>query len=116
MVLNTLGHALLFDKLMEAGKIRKGSRVIYVGSEVSHDIYSFSGLLPHYYGRFSEKDIEWAIGENYSDILGNLLPVCNQLGEYKNSEIIGQSHFSNMAKEHSDIHFLTISPGKNYCI
>lgn len=111
MVLNTLGHALLFDKLMEAGKIPKGSRVIYVGSEVSHDIYSFSGLLPHYYGRFSEKDIEWAIGENYSDFLGKLLPVRNQLGDYKNSKIIGQLHFSNMAKEHPDIHFLTISPG-----
>ena len=112
MVLNSLGHALFFDKLVEAGKVPKGSRVIYVGSEVSHDIYSFSGLLPHYYGKFSEKDIEWAIGKNYDDLLGKVLPVRKQLGDYKNAKIIGQLHFSNMAKEHPDIHFVTISPGK----
>lgn len=111
MVLNSLGHALFFDKLVEAGKVPKGSRVIYVGSEVSHDIYSFSGLLPHYYGKFSEKDIEWAIGKNYDDLLGKVLPVRKQLGDYKNAKIIGQLHFSNMAKEHPDIHFVTISPG-----
>ena len=114
MVLNTLGHALFCDKLIEAGKVSKGSRVIYVGSEVSHDVYSFSGLLPHYYGRFSEEDIEWAVSKNYNDFLGWALPIRRQLGDYKNSKIIGQLHFSNMAKEHSDIHFMTISPGKCY--
>jgi NAD(P)-dependent dehydrogenase (short-subunit alcohol dehydrogenase family) len=112
MVLNTLGHALLFDKLVEAGKISKRGRVIYVGSEVSHDIYSFSGLLPHYYGRFSEKDIDWAMSKTYDDMLSKGLPVRKQLGDYKNSKIIGQLHFSNMAKEHPDLHFMTISPGK----
>ena len=111
MVLNTLGHALLFEKLIEAGKVPKGSRVIYVGSEVSHDIYSFSGLLPHYYGRFSEQDIEWAIGKTYDDIFAKVFPLRRQLGDYKNAKIIGQLHFSNMAKEHPDIHFVTISPG-----
>ena len=112
MVLNTLGHALFCDKLIAAGKVAKGSRVIFVGSEVSHDIYSFSGLLPHYYGRFSEKDIEWAISKTYTDFLTGALPLRSQLGDYKNAKIIGQMHFSNMAKEYPDIHFMTISPGK----
>ena len=111
MVLNTLGHALLFEKCVEGGKLDPGSRVVFVGSEVSHDIYSFSGLLPHYYGRFEEKDIEWAIGSNYEDLLSKALPVRGQLGDYKNSKIIGQLFFSHMAKEYPDIHFMTISPG-----
>jgi len=111
MVLNTLGHALLFDKLVELGKISKGSRVIYVGSEVSHDVYSFTGFLPHYYGRFSENYIETAISKNYTDVLASVLPVRRQLGDYKNAKIIGQMYFSHMAKEYPDIHFMTISPG-----
>lgn len=108
MVLNTLGHALLCDKLIEVGKVAKGSRVIYVGGEVCHDIYYFSGLLPHYYGKFSEKDIEWAMSETYNDFLTWAFPVRAQLGDYKNAKIIGQLHFSNMAKEVPDIHFMTI--------
>jgi len=111
MVFNTLGHALLFDKLMDANKIPSGSRIIFVGSEVSHDIYSFSGLLPHYYGKFRERDIEWAIGTTYNDVLAKLLPVRGQLGDYKNAKIIGQLFFAQMAKDYPDIHFMTISPG-----
>lgn len=112
MVKNTLGHVLLFDKLVEAGKVPKGSRVIYVGSEVCHDVYSFTGFMPHYYGRFSEKDIEPAISKNYTDFLVGVLPIRRQLGDYKNAKIIGQMYFSHMAKEYPDIHFMTISPGK----
>lgn len=111
MVINTLGHVVLFEKLVANEKVSKGSRVVFVGSEVSHDIYSFSGLLPHYYGRFGEKDIEWAIGSTYNDLLAKLLPVRAQLGDYKNSKILGQLYFSHMAKVYPDIHFMTISPG-----
>lgn len=111
VVLNALCHALFFDKLMEAGKLSNGSRIIYVGSEVSHDIYSFSGLLPHYYGRFTEKDIEWAISKNYNDLLGRCLPIRRQLGDYKNGKIIGQLYFAALAKEYPEMHFMTISPG-----
>lgn len=85
--------------------------MIYVGSEVSHDMGSFTGLLPHYYGRFAESYIETAISETYSDLLAKALPVRAQLGNYKNAKIIGQLYISHVATEHSDIHFMTISPG-----
>jgi len=111
VVINALCHALFFEKLMEAGKLQKGSRIIYVGSEVSHDIYSFTGLLPHYYGKFSENDIEWAISENYNDLLGYALPVRRQLGDYKNGKIIAQLYFAALVKEYPDMHFMTVSPG-----
>jgi hypothetical protein len=112
VVINALCHALFFEKLMEAGNLQKGSRIIYVGSEVSHDIYSFTGLLPHYYGKFSENDIEWAISENYYDLLGYALPLRKQLGDYKNGKIIAQLYFAALVKEYPDMHFMTISPGK----
>ena len=112
VVINALCHALFFEKLMEAGKVQKGARIIYVGSEVSHDIYSFSGLLPHYYGRFSENDVEGAISKNYNDVFGSFLPVRRQLGDYKNAKIIAQLYFAALAKEYPDMHFMTISPGK----
>jgi len=111
VVINALCHALFFEKLMEAGKVQKGARIIYVGSEVSHDIYSFSGLLPHYYGRFSENDVEGAISKNYNDVFGSFLPVRRQLGDYKNAKIIAQLYFAALAKEYPDMHFMTISPG-----
>ena len=117
MVLNTtLGHDLLCDELIEGvGKVAKGSScVIYVGGEVCHQIYSFLGLLPHYYGKFSEKDIEcWAmLSDTYNDFLSWAFPVRAQVADYKNAKIIEQlQHFSNMEKEVPDIHFMTISPG-----
>jgi len=111
VTINALCHALFFERLMEAGKLQKGSRIIYVGSEVSHDIYSFSGLLPHYYGNFSKKHIEWAISKNFNDPLGRVMPVRRQLGDYKNSKIIAQLYFAALAKEYPEMHFMTISPG-----
>lgn len=99
------------DKLIEAKKVSSGSRVVYVGSEVCHDIGSFSGLLPHYYGRFGLDYVESAISETYSDFFTKLLPIRAQLGDYKNAKIIGQLYFSHLAIEYPDIFFMTISPG-----
>lgn len=48
MVINTMGHALLVDKLIQQKKIVKGNRIVYVGSEVSRNIYAFVPLLPAY--------------------------------------------------------------------
>jgi len=116
MVMNTIGHALLVDELFKLGKIPDGSRVVFVGSEVSRPLYSLVGFLPNYSklfcGKFGEKEIDWAIGENYSENgLCGFFPLRAQLGDYKNAKIVGSLFFSHMAKEHPNVHFLTISPG-----
>eukprot|EP00449_Zooxanthella_nutricula_P001289 CAMPEP_0198515710 /NCGR_PEP_ID=MMETSP1462-20131121/17479_1 /TAXON_ID=1333877 /ORGANISM="Brandtodinium nutriculum, Strain RCC3387" /LENGTH=378 /DNA_ID=CAMNT_0044245215 /DNA_START=52 /DNA_END=1188 /DNA_ORIENTATION=+ len=112
MVINTMGHAALVDGLIANGKIRSGSRVVWVGSEVSRDVYSFSGLLPQYCGKFGEKDIDWAISKNYDGCQQCCgCPIQVQMGDYKNAKIIGHMHFVHLAKENPDTHFMTVSPG-----
>jgi len=111
MVANTLGHAVLVDGLIKAEKITAGSRVVYVGSEISRFLWGFQGLNPTYYS-LNEEDIKSFMNVSFKDsALTGFLPIRAQLGDYKHSKIIGQMHFSHMAKENPDIHFMTISPG-----
>lgn len=111
MVLNMLGHAILAEGLIKKKKIAPSGRIIYVGSEVCRSVYSFTGLMPGYFGKFGEKDIDWAIGKNYKDFASGLLPIRGQLGDYANAKIIGAMYFSHLAKEHPDLFILTVLPG-----
>lgn len=110
MVINTIGNAMLVDGLFAAGKVPKGSRIVWVGSEVSRNILSFTGLLPQYCGNFKEKDIDWAIGKDY-DGCCSCVPIRRQLGDYKNAKIVGHMHFAHLAKEHPDHYIISVSPG-----
>jgi len=110
MVINTVGHAMFVDGLIAAGKISAGKRVVYVGSEVSRALWSFVPLLPNYCGNFKEKDIEWAITKDYNGP-GSCFPLRRQMGDYKNAKIIGHMHFTHLAKEHPEIHVMSMSPG-----
>jgi len=113
MVMNTLGQVVLANGLIDAKKVAVGGRIIFVGSEVSRSVYSFSGLLPDY-SKFEEEDIDNVITTVYNDCLTGALPVRSQLGDYKNSKIIGQLYFSHMAKVYPEYFFMTVSPGKLY--
>jgi len=110
MVINTMGHAVLVDGLLAAGKLPAGSRVVYIGSEVSRSLWSFVPMLPNYNGNFKEKDIDWAIGTNYNGCC-SCIPIRKQLGDYKNAKIIGEMHFAYLAKEQPSIHWISSSPG-----
>ena len=110
MVDNVLGHSILSDNLIKFGKISPGGRIVYVGSEVSRVIWSFRGLLPVYW-RFGEKDIEWSMTSNYNGDCCFCVPIRRQLGDYKNSKIIGQTFYAAVAKELPAIHTMSVSPG-----
>lgn len=110
MVINTAGHVMFVDGLIAAGKIPAGARVVYVGSEVSRALWAFVPMLPNYCGVFREKDIEKAITKDY-DGCGSCCPIRRQLGDYKNAKIIGHMHFAHLAKEHPEIHVMSVSPG-----
>ena len=109
MTINTLGHAALIDALLASGKLTKGKQVLYIGSEVSRAVWSFSGFLPNYCGNFTEKDIDWAIKMNYKSYCP--VPVRNQFGDYKNAKIIGHMHFLAVGRSNPDISWIHTSPG-----
>lgn len=112
MVINTMGHVVLVEGLIANGKIRAGSRVVWVGSEVARDVWSFSGLLPQYCGNFGEKDIDWAISKNYDGCQQCCgCPIQVQMGDYKNAKIIGHQYFAHLAKENPNIQIMSSSPG-----
>lgn len=110
MIINTLGHAVLIDKLIAAGKCPASTRIVYVSTEIARNIWSMVPLSPNYCGRFKEKDIDWAITKEYNGIC-SCFPLRRQLGTYKNAKIIGSMHFAHLAKEHPELHVMTVSPG-----
>jgi len=110
VVYNVLGHSLLSDELLKAGKLNAGGRIIYIGSEVTRPVLAYTGLLPCYCG-FGEGDLEWAMTKTYCDFGTPCLPVRSQLGDYKNSKIIGHLFYAAVAKEQPDFHTVITSPG-----
>mmetsp|Transcript_22850 Transcript_22850/g.60360 ORF Transcript_22850/g.60360 Transcript_22850/m.60360 type:complete len:339 (+) Transcript_22850:59-1075(+) len=111
MVINTMGHAALVDGLLAVGKIPAGSRVVYVGSEAARGLWGYCPMLPNNYcGTFKEKDMDWAIGKDF-DGCCSCVPIVRQMGDYRNAKIMGHLHFVNLAKEHPESHWITVSPG-----
>ena len=110
VVYNVLGHSLLSDELLKAGKLNAGGRIIYIGSEVTRPVLAYTGMLPCYCG-FGEGDLEWAMSTTYSDFLTPCLGVRKQLGDYKNAKIIGHLFYAAVAKEQPDFYTLIVSPG-----
>jgi len=111
VVINVLGHSVLSDGLIKAGKISAGGRIIYIGSEVTRPVLAYTGLLPNYCGRFGEDDLEWAMTRTYRDCSTPCLPIRSQLGDYKNAKIIGHLFYAAVAKEQPNLHTLIVSPG-----
>ena len=110
VVYNVLGHSLLSEGLLEAGKLNAGGRIIYIGSEVIRPILAYTGLLPCYCG-FGEGDLESAMTATYCDCLTPCLFVRKQLGDYKNAKIIGHLYYAAVAKEQPRFHTVITSPG-----
>lgn len=106
---SVLGHTILTDGLMKAGKLNAGARIVFVGGEIARPVWAFYGLLP-FYCTFTEKDIDWAISRNYWDPCC-CVPVRMQLGDYKNTKIVGPLFYAGVAAEQSDFHVMSIAPG-----
>jgi len=116
MVDNCLGNSVLTEGLLQAGKIKSGGRIVYIGSEVARQVWSFKGLLPDYTDpcvptAFGEAEIEWAISKNYDWDYGKCVPMRQQLGDYKNAKIVAQQYYAALAKELPAIHVISTSPG-----
>jgi len=106
---SVLGHTVLTDGLAAAGKLNAGARVVHVGGEIARPLWSFTGLLPNFFS-FTESDLDAAITQNYSDCCC-CLPIRMQLGDYKNTKIVGPLFYAGVAEEQSDFHVMSVSPG-----
>jgi len=106
---SVLGHTVLTDGLMKAGKFSPGARIVHVGGEIARPMWTFYGLLP-FYCTFTEHDLDEAISKNYWDPCC-CLPVRMQLGDYKNTKIVGPLFYAGVAAEQSEIHVMSVSPG-----
>ena len=108
----TLGHTVLVDGLIAAGKIGKGSRVIYSVTEGLRAVWSFAGVLPSALcgvgcGMFGPSSVEPAITKHSC----NFPAFKAGIHEYSKGKLVGHLYFSQMAIEHPDIYFLSVSPG-----
>lgn len=106
---SVLGHTVLTDGLVAAGKLNAGARIVHIGGEIARPLWSFTGLLPNFFS-FAEGDLDAAITQNYSDCCC-CLPIRMQLGDYKNTKIVGPLFYAGLAAEQSDFHVMSVSPG-----
>ena len=112
IVSNVLGHSILTDELLKAGKVNiTGGRIVYVGSEITRTLWAFAGLLPLCYWSFTKTDLDWAISKNYDGICSSCIPLRRQMGDYKNAKIIGQNFYAAVGKENPNIKVISVSPG-----
>ena len=46
---SVLGHTVLTDGLVAAGKLNAGARIVHIGGEIARPLWSFIGLLPNFF-------------------------------------------------------------------
>ena len=106
--MNVLGHAVLTEGLIAAGKIGAGARVIYSHSETTRSVWLFAGFQPfvHLY----KEEMEASIAR--PPTRGTLgIGARQRMNTYANSKLIGGLWLSQLAKEHPNIYFASVSPG-----
>jgi len=109
--MNVLGHAVLIEGLLEAGKLRAGARVVYSGSETTRSVWLFSGLQP--FVNISLADIEGCLTK--ASTRGTMgVAARRRMNLYSASKIIGGLWISQLAKERPEIYFVTVSPGGTF--
>ncbi len=114
MAMNTLGQVVLANGLIDAKKVAVGGGFIFVGSEVSRSVYSFSSLLPDY-SKFEDEDIDNVITPVYNDCLtgAHFLFVLSWVIT-NISRSLDNFTLVIWLKYTLSIFFMTVSPGKLY--
>ena len=105
---NVLGHAVLVEGLLAAGKIGAGARVIYSHSEATRAIWLFTGFQPPV--RLYKEEMEASMARPPTrGAFG--IPARQRMNTYANSKLIGGLFFAALAKEHPEVYFASVSPG-----
>jgi len=99
---NLLGHVVLVDELIKAGKLNK--RVVYVSSEAARGIKKMSMKRP---------DLKTSSVDEFASVLdgsffGSKLDPAEAYGYVK---YVGSLWASSMSRQHPSIDFISISPG-----
>jgi len=107
MAVNLLGHVLLVDELISAGKITgEAATVIYSGSESARGIPAMSLKPPKLESGSVDEFISICDGSFFTE---DEAKNPKYLGGH--AKFVGTLWMSSMARKHSDIRFITISPG-----
>jgi NAD(P)-dependent dehydrogenase (short-subunit alcohol dehydrogenase family) len=106
-----LGHAVLIDGLLAAGKLPAGSRVVYSATEGVRPVLTFAGLLPTALTGHCFFDPEAAMTREHCDWLCCKCGARAHLATYARSKLAAGLHFAQMATERPEVHWLVASPG-----
>ncbi|XP_066929228.1 light-dependent protochlorophyllide reductase-like [Clytia hemisphaerica] len=107
MAANLLGHVLLIDELIIAGKIAgKAATVIYAGSESARGIPAMSLKPPNLETGSVEEFISICDGSFFTE---NEAKNPKYMGGH--AKFVGALWISSMARKHPEIRFITVSPG-----
>lgn len=99
---NLLGHALLFEELIAAGKIKQ--HVLYAGSEAARGVPEMGMKQPSFKTSSIDEFIALADGSLYKDSK-------DPTDSYGSIKYIAALWMSALSRHHPDIKFLTVSPG-----
>jgi NAD(P)-dependent dehydrogenase (short-subunit alcohol dehydrogenase family) len=106
--MNVLGHAVLTQGLLDAGKVNAGARVIYSHSETTRSVWLFAGFQP--FVRLYKEEIEASITR--PPTRGTLgVRARQRMNTYANSKLVGGLWLAQLAREHPKIYFSSVSPG-----
>ena len=106
--MNVLGNAVLIEGLLAARKLNAGARVIYSTSEGTRSVWLFTGFQP--FVRLYKEEMEASMAT--PPTRGTFgIGARQRMNTYANSKLIGGLWLAQLAKEHPEIYFASVSPG-----
>ncbi len=100
--INLLGHVVLVDELQTTGKLGKGSRIVYAGSEAARGVKSMS-IPPPDWGRSVDFFTDHLNGSAYK--------IFDVSTAYSYIKGIAALYFAAYARRYPEIYVATVSPG-----
>ncbi|MFD2166093.1 SDR family NAD(P)-dependent oxidoreductase [Thalassotalea euphylliae] len=99
---NLLGHALLTEELIRTGKLKQVA--LYAGSEAARGVPEMGMKRPNFSSASVDEFITLANGRHYSETTDPTVP-------YGPIKFMAALWMSSLARQHTHIRFVTMSPG-----
>lgn len=103
IAVNVLGHAVLIEGLVAAGKLVAGAHVVYAGSEAARGIPLMGLNAPKYNKPYAEDMLTRINGSAWKKYVAEV--------QYGYAKSLGTLYMSALARKHSEYVFVTMSPG-----
>jgi len=104
-----IGTAMIVEKLLSSGKLKKGGRMFYAAGEVQRSVWLFTGFQPFPVWDKSKTAIYPSTPP--TSIFGGVIGVRSMIAGMQNYKTFMSLYMSKVARENPDYYIYSVSPG-----